>query len=350
MSNPTTNLFCKNASDEYQDLSGIFQPLSEGSSIGYNTNILVNVDGTYTDLKDIFASLSSGSSIGYDTNILTNGSGSYTDLSNIFAEYNSKTTFTTTSGLLTTSYNTFTEGTLASNFNMPSGYNYFNFVIYGGGGDGNDDIYAYTASYGTSGGGSGGVIKSINIPYTDNSTSITSITYGVSGGNGKKNSYILVSYSDESEIKLNGGTGETVIGEDGSSDNVPNAKGGVNSYSNTTSFYDDSSNITINVDGSDAGTKNHNGVSSGYTVSGSGVGPTSFTDDGVTAIPYATPTSVSNTYDTDDGESYTLSSTGAGKSQLSSGYGAGGTTFTSGYSYASAYKSTQGVILYYLSQ
>ena len=103
MSNPTTNLFCKNASDEYQDLSGIFQPLSEGSSIGYNTNILVNVDGTYKDLQYIFASLGSGSSIGYDTNILANVSGTYTDLRNIFAKYNPKTTFTTTSGLLTTS-------------------------------------------------------------------------------------------------------------------------------------------------------------------------------------------------------------------------------------------------------
>ena len=231
---------------------------------------------------------------------------------------------------------------------MQSGYNYFNFVIYGGGGDGNGDAYAYSASYGTSGGGSGGIIKSINIPYTDNSTSITSITYGVSGGNGKNDSYILVSYSDESEIKLNGGTGETVIGEDGSSQDVPNAKGGVNSYSNTTSFYDNS-NITINVDGSDAGTQNHNGVSSGYTVSGSGMTDLSVTSSGLTGTPYATPTSVSNTYNTDDGESYTLSSRGAGKSQLSSGYGAGGTTFTSGYSYENAYKSTPGVILYYLS-
>jgi hypothetical protein len=60
MSNPTTNLICKNALGVYQDLSSIFQPYSLGSPISFDTSF--NVTG-YGDLKNIFAGLSSGSAI-----------------------------------------------------------------------------------------------------------------------------------------------------------------------------------------------------------------------------------------------------------------------------------------------
>ena len=68
MSNPTTNYICKNVSGVYQDLSGIFQPLSLGTSITFNTNL--NVNGV--DLKNIFASLN-GQPINFNTGYTVNG-------------------------------------------------------------------------------------------------------------------------------------------------------------------------------------------------------------------------------------------------------------------------------------
>ena len=82
MSNPTTNFVCKNASGVYQDLSGIFQPISLGVSIGYDTSF--NIAGI-GDLSTIFASISSGSSIGYNTGLIANNG---QDLRQIFAAYN----------------------------------------------------------------------------------------------------------------------------------------------------------------------------------------------------------------------------------------------------------------------
>jgi hypothetical protein len=252
---------------------------------------------------------------------------------------------------LTTSYNNYNQGTLANNFKLPDEYQFFNFIIYGGGGSGNNNVYAdYFTAYGTSGGGSGGIIKAFNIPYSNNTTTITSITYGVSGGNGNTNhnSYIKIFYSDETEIDLIAGTGETVVGADGSADTVPNAKGGTNSYSNTTSFYNNA-NIT-SVNGSNGGTQNQNGTTNNYTVSGSGVGIPTFNEYESIASPAGNPTTTNNTYTATDGNSYTLSSRGGGKTQASSYYGAGGATYTDKTSTpGSAYKGTEGVILYYLS-
>jgi len=84
MSNPTTNYIIYNQlTSSYQDLSGIFMPLSLGTSIGYDTSF--NVAG-YGDLSTIFASVNGYSPIGYNTGLQVNGN----DLSTIFADYNSK--------------------------------------------------------------------------------------------------------------------------------------------------------------------------------------------------------------------------------------------------------------------
>ena len=80
------------------DLSSIFQPISYGSSIGYDTGYKVNGN----DLQNIFASLGSTSPIGYDTEYAVNNN----DFRNIFAAYNSSLyTVISSTNAIDTSYN-----------------------------------------------------------------------------------------------------------------------------------------------------------------------------------------------------------------------------------------------------
>lgn len=315
----------------YQDLNEIFLPIASGIPITITT-YYKTPDGN--DLNQLFSSIDSegGVDIGFDTGYRVNG----TDLRYLFASINSKSLFETTSGLITTSPDNYKTGTLANNFYLPSGYSYFNFAIYGGGGNG---AQPGSSTYGTGGGGAGAYIKSIQIPYTASGATITQIYYGVSGGGQyRNNSYIIVNYDDSTTINLQAGQGYTTVLNQG----TVGSAGGTTSIANTTTFYD-SNNIT-QVNGTNGGNQGQNGTSNGYTSSGAGNG-------GGSSAPVANPPTASNTYNTNDGETYVITSSGGGKSQVVSGYGAGGAATPANYNNnATAYRTgSVGCVLYWLS-
>lgn len=317
----------------YKDLSDIFLSITSGTPSSITTNYKIS---NGNDLNLIFASINSlgGSDIGFDTGYDVSG----TDLRYIFASINSKQLFNSTSGLISTNKNNDKSGTLATNFYLPTGYTYFNFVIYGGGGTGG---YPTGSGYGSGGGGSGATIISYQIPYSSNNIIINNITYKISGANVGSTTitYINVKYSNGDTISLNCGNGQSLKYGSGST----GGSGGISSFS-TISFYS-STNIT-SINGANGGNQGHNGSSNGYTSSGSGaIGDTS------TSIPYGTPPSVSKIYNTPDGETYTLQSRGGGKNQTVIGYGAGGASCPTNYNQnTSAYaQGLPGAILYYLS-
>jgi hypothetical protein len=84
MSNPQTYYITMNGSSEFQDLSGIFQPLSLGTQYPTATGFQLS---TGEDLNQIFADITSGSPLGYDVNFKSVAAGNL-DLSQIFAKYN----------------------------------------------------------------------------------------------------------------------------------------------------------------------------------------------------------------------------------------------------------------------
>ena len=85
MSNPQTYYITMNQSTgQFQDLSGIFQPLSLGTQYPTATGFQLS---TGQDLNQIFADISSGSPLGYNVNFISVPC-SNQDLSQIFAKYN----------------------------------------------------------------------------------------------------------------------------------------------------------------------------------------------------------------------------------------------------------------------
>ena len=328
MSNPITTNY-KISTGE--DLSQIFQPLSTNQAqiTGYNIN---NVN----DLINLFeATLYNPTSYTITNFLVSNykpiwsgsGIGTY-DLGQIFKKL--QTEFSNTSGLLEYP----ATGTLASNFYLPDSYSYFNFVIYGAGGDGNSPKDGNTA-YG--GGGAGAYIKALSIPYNNVGNTINTITYNV--GLGTSNSYIVVTYDNGSVINLQAGSGNRTVNnqEEGSA-------GGTCTINNSTTFYDsnNSSNITA-INGTAGGSKNNNGTSNGFTSSGSG-------NAGGDSAPVGKPPLVSNTYNVPS-TTYIITSQGGGKDQVVAGYGAGGAATPANYNgNATAYRTGKpGCILYYLS-
>lgn len=316
----------------YQDLSAVFLPLSSGTQS--STTTYFTVSGS--DLKNIFASISSpgGTDIGYNTNLLVDG----IDLRYIFASINSKSLFNTTSGLLTTTNGSDTSSTtLASNFYISSSYSYFNFILYGGGGSGSQ----VGTGYGTGGGGAGSYISASNIPYSSSSgVTIQKITYTISGGRSGGsdfNTTVTITYSNATSIVLTAGSGQSTNASSGTA----GALGGEASFTNDTS-----ASITVTKqNGASGGNEGSNGTSNGYTSSGSG----SNTSE---TAPISNPPTVTKTYSTTDGNSYTIVSRGGGNSQTTYQYGAGGAATPANYnSNATAYRyGVAGCILYWLSQ
>jgi hypothetical protein len=332
--NQTTHFITLNKNTGlYQDLSGIFQPLQLGSSAPAPTYFCVNGNDLYT----IFAGIGSNSGIGYDTGYVINNynnSGNEKDLSQIFAPYTGLTQFTSTSGQLTTT--SYLPLTLASNFIMPAGYNYFNFYIIGGGGSG------FQVTQPGGGGGSGGYLQAINIPYTNSGANIKSITYFISAGSlSNDDTTVTINYNNGTNIFLSAGNGQSANENSGTT----GASGGINTYSTTTSFYNLSNVTSVNgAQGKTYGspTSIFENFANGYTAAGAsgdenGVnGIINFADFRVTA---------------QDGTTYSNYSVGGSAFNVVQGYGSGGAATTANYNQnAPAYRyGSQGTVIYTLS-
>jgi hypothetical protein len=193
--------------------------------------------------------------------------------------------------------------TLASDFSMPSGYNCFNFYIFGGGGNG------YNQGDGGGGGGGGGFISATSIPYSNGSNIISNITHKVAWGDEQNNNFsnITVNYSNGSSISLtarSGGSGEFSSG----------GIGGTTAYiNNATGFYNNA-NIT-RQNGENGGSHSSSGLSSGKTSSGSG---------GNSYEPVTNNSSATFSITAQDGTTYTNISEGGGRNRFVSGFGSGG--------------------------
>ena len=322
MSNPTTNYKISTG----QDLGAIFQHLTSATKApitGYT------VTG-YGDLNQIFAPYIPGATTASTTGFKVNG----TDLNSIFSPL--QNTFTTTNQLISTSYQNNIYGTLATNFKLQSPYTKFNFVLYGGGGDG----YQPNSTDGTGGAGSGAFIQATNIPYYyPGSTTeyMTAISYGISGGGAIGSPFsttVTITYTNNVTLSLSAGSGQSKTAVSGGT----GAAGGVTSTSIPSAFV---SIITvIGMNGSAGGNTNTNGTSLGYTSSGSGSSSSSPYN------PVGAPPTETKTFAT-----YTITSRGGGKNQTVSGYGAGGAATPANYnSNAGAYRNgTPGCFIYYLS-
>lgn len=160
MSNPTTNYRVGGV-----DLSTIFQPLSQGSAIGYDTNYTVS---GYGDLRNIFAAYTGAP--GTQAPVTGYSVTGHGDLNNIFAQ---KTLYVITGSL---TYNVYTFGGYTGiAFTAGSGGITFfadilsNLIAVGGGGAGGPD--------GEAGGGGG----TVNFP---NFNVVTNTLYGISVGGG----------------------------------------------------------------------------------------------------------------------------------------------------------------------
>lgn len=337
MSNPQTYYITKNETGQFQDLSGIFLPISLGTQYPTATGFKLS---NGQDLNQIFANISSGIPLGYNVNFKSVAAGNL-DLSQIFAKNISE--FNSLGGFITTDSGTNLSGVLASSFYLLPGYSYFNFILYGGGGSGyNQPIVPSISS--TGGGGSGSVVKGYRIPYKNGTTIMNSIEYTISGGDTTGSNYpttVTIKYSDNSSILLIAGSGQSVSSSSGTS----GAAGGTPSYNNSSVFYDGSNNIIL-VNGANGGNYISNGSTNGYTSSGSGA----YLQVPLTYyIPYENPPSASNTFYIDP-----VTSQGGGQLLIVSGYGAGGAGTSNNYSqggYSADYyrKGSPGCITYYLS-
>mgnify|MGYP000019239854 CR=1 FL=1 len=179
MSNPLTNYTVYNPNTSYfQDISGIFQPYSGGIKAPLT---YYNVNGI--DLCNIFDPISVGTSINFNTNITVNGN----DLRNIFAAYQQTVSYTATgnytvytNGIYTGivfEYDTLYNGAASINFsNAPPNASLIMVGGGGGGWSGTDNIG--TNSGQPSGGGGGGVI------YYQNLQLSSSTTYNITIGQG----------------------------------------------------------------------------------------------------------------------------------------------------------------------
>lgn len=200
MSNPQTYYTCINANNQVQDLSGIFQPLSQGTSYSTVTGYKVP-DGR--DFNQIFAA---GNNLGYNVGYkLSNG----TDLSQIFAKYNppplvtvsnlnaniSYTSFTQNNYIIyqftTTNTDSLSYATGTANVTFSQNKNISVILLGGGGGGGfSQDTLA-------GGGGGGGNFSLNNISVVANTLYL--ITVG-SGG-----SLYINSYQNGQSSSFNGG-------------------------------------------------------------------------------------------------------------------------------------------------
>ena len=180
MSNSLTNYIVYNPNtSSFQDLSGLFQPYSGGVKAPLT---YYNVKGN--DLCNIFDPISVGTSINFNTNIKINGN----DLRNIFAAYQQTVSYTATGN-----YTVYTNGIYTgivfeydSIFNGDASINFVNAPPYAslimvGGGGGGQYGYDNTSGYRgpqPSGGGGGGVI------YYQNLQLSSSTTYDINVGQG----------------------------------------------------------------------------------------------------------------------------------------------------------------------
>lgn len=189
MSNPETYYLTINNSGIVQDLSGIFQPISLGTSYPTPTDFVIS---NGNDLNQIFANISSGSSLGYNVGYtIANGN----DLSQIFAKYNpiiyNITNKTSNINVTTINYNGYT-GLIFENTSAPSttassatcniSFNtakLINILVVGGSGGGAAGNLSYCAGGGSGGGGF------INTSFNNDVNSSYSISVG-SGGLGRK--------------------------------------------------------------------------------------------------------------------------------------------------------------------
>jgi hypothetical protein len=227
---------------------------------------------------------------------------------------------------------------LAANFSMPEDYKYFNFAIYGGGGNGaqtNSGIGIY------SGGGSGAFIHAKNIPYELNGSIIKEINYDIGvGGQDEKSTSVYITYSDVHTITLQSFAGKSALKFAG----FDTSAGGT-TYVDNKSLWDDSdsSNNLIQANGKHGGEKNEDAVSNSYTSPGAG---------GTDQQPNDAATAANNEFTGDDGKKYPISSQGGGKDTIVSGYGAGGAATPANYkSNAQQYeKGAPGCLLYYLTK
>jgi hypothetical protein len=287
-----------------------------------------------------YSQLGTSSSTSFSVSNLTLSQGSSYQFS-VVANYNNEnsspaysntiglTEFTTTSQLLTNP----TSGTLASNFYLPSGYNYFTFILYGSGGSGNTPDTGGSSG----GGGSGSFISATSIPFSSSGLIISSITYTIDSGNNQNATIVNINYSNGTSINLNAGSGKSATATSGTT----GAAGGTADASNNTGI----SYINNSINGEPGGNQGSNGTANNQlTSSGSGNG-------GGSSAPVGNPPLGSDTWYPPDGNSYTITSQGGGTNTVVSGYGAGGAATPANYNQnAPAYRTgSGGCILYYLS-
>jgi hypothetical protein len=197
MSNPTTNYTVGGV-----DLSNIFQPLSQGSAIGYNTNYTVS---GYGDLRNIFAAYTGvpGTQAPL-TGYSVTGHG---DLNTIFA----KTPLYIITGSLT--YTVYTYGGYTGIvFTSGSGNITFltdiatTLIAVGGGGGGNTETLDFFGAHAGTGGGGGGTA------YIPNSHLISSVSYNISVGSGGQPGSNGGNSSFDTHTGGGGGGGGVIIG------------------------------------------------------------------------------------------------------------------------------------------
>lgn len=219
MSNPQTYYITMNGSSEFQDLSGIFQPLSLGTQYPTATGFQLS---TGQDLNQIFANISSGSPLGYNVNFKSLAAGNL-DLSQIFAKYNPIIyTITNQSNMNVTTINyggytalifenittpTYPNAVTNATCNITfSSAETINILVVGGGSGGAGGYNSGSASYSGAGGGAGGA-GYIYTSFTNVTGSAYSIQVG-GGGPGRK----VTNAGGGAESGLSGGNSSFSLG------------------------------------------------------------------------------------------------------------------------------------------
>jgi len=212
MSNPTTGFMCKNANGIYQDLSGIFLPLSLGTSIGYNTGFKVAGHG---DLSQIFSSISSGNKNTFNTGYTVNG----VDLTNIFAmtsifvvsnmlpSYYSQTYKNNNYVIVFTNPNN-SSGDASNNITFTVSVKNVNIIVVGGGGSGSG---GNTSEVAGGGGGAGGQVLQLTNQTLAAGTYPVQIGGGGQGIQGSTGNAGGISYFSNIVISSGGNPGTNVI-------------------------------------------------------------------------------------------------------------------------------------------
>ena len=240
MSNPNTNLITYNPNTSlYQDLSGIFQPISLGTPSSIITGFKVGSQ----DLNEIFADLSGGSSIDFDTGFIVP---LYGDLRNIFAAYNpvvpSSIPFTATGSYKTILSDTTYTVTFIGNgtITFVNEISNINLLVVGGGGVGEKYNSGFgTGQKGCGGGGAGGYVKN----YTIDQLNINTYTILVGGSNTSSSfdSYSALAGNNASSNNNNTNNITTYLG------GVGNGGGGSGGNGEYTKQTQDSSNNLIST-------------------------------------------------------------------------------------------------------